>query len=84
MGKELLDSFEREEKFNESREREFRRKENTRTTQPPSHEAIEAIEDTKKEKRKLFERFRASVRASVFLRAFRPQDALVFHRKIEG
>ena len=76
------------------REREFI-DERKITTQPSSHEAIdeaiEAIEDTKKEKRKLFERFRASVRASVRallfkkkVRAFRPQDALVFHRKTEG
>ena len=80
-----------QEKFNESRERESlderktRDEDNTAPTVTRSRSDCEAIdEDTKKEKRKLFERFRASVRALLFFRAFRPQDALVFHRKTEG
>ena len=72
-------SRERKNLMSAPREREFI-DERKITTQPSSHEAIdeaiEAIEDTKKEKRKLFERFRASVRASV--------RALLFKKKSES
>ena len=47
---------------------------------PSHHEANNR--GTKKEKKGT--PFRAFSRASSFLRAFRPQDALVFHRKTEG
>ena len=79
----LLDSFEREEKFNESRERA--RSENGKHEDDKHsrrHITKRTIEGQKKEKKGT--PFRAFSRASSFLSAFRPQDALVFHRKQRG
>ena len=63
MGQVLLDSFEREEKFNESRERELvRRTENARTTNTAAvtSRSEQSRDKKKKKKELLFERFKES------------------------
>jgi len=63
VGQVLLDSFEREEKFNESRERELvRRTENARTTNTAAvtSRSEQSRDKKKKKKELLFERFKES------------------------
>ena len=73
---------EREEKFNESRERALSEK-GKREDDKHSRRHItnERTERKDKKRKKRNSPFRAFSRASSFLSAFRPQDALVFHRK---
>ena len=82
------DAFEREEKFNESREREEGKNARTNTAAVDTSETEKDKKKKKKRERVCFrERFKESERErekESFLSAFRPQDALVFHRKTEG
>jgi hypothetical protein len=73
-------SRERKNLMRAERESAFGERKTRGQTQPPSHH--EANRGTKKEKKGT--PFRAFSRASSFLSAFRPQDALVFHRKQRG
>ena len=60
MGQVLLDSFEREEKFNESRERELSEKGKHEDKHSRRHIKTKRTEEGQKKKKKelLFERFR--------------------------